>query len=321
MDSETESRRLRAGGTAEITGNIIHTTMTEGSKLAAVRRHAVWYMVLFGAFWAIYLEIAEFLPPVYSIYEILWWRYALHVLFTVICIAPKRGISLVKSQRPAMQFARGLLMVITSVAAVRSTSGMSIDDLRAVLWLAPLLVIALDRVLRRTPCPAAIWAACIACWLGTVIVLDPHPGRNFQSMFWAVVTAVSFAGYQMVTTSLRSDPATTSVFYSGLVVFLAMSAILPRVWRTPSGQAVLIFLAMGLAGWMCLLFLDKALHAMEPGAVTIYGYAHIVTDVVLRALINGRIPKQNAIFGSLLILGAAVYAMALAYRRRKVDAR
>jgi drug/metabolite transporter (DMT)-like permease len=295
--------------------------MIEESDFAILRRHAALYMALFGVFWAINLEIADFLPPGHSIYEILWWRYALHVLFTVICIAPKRGISLVRSQHPAVQITRGLLMVLTSVGAVRSTSGMSIDDLRAVLWLAPLLVIALDRVLRRTPCPAAIWTACISCWVGTMIVLKPHLGRDFKSMFWAILTVVSFAGYQMLTVNLRTDPATTSVFYSGLVVFLAMSVILPRVWRVPSGQAVLIFFAMGLAGWMCLLFLDKALHAMEPGAVTIYGYFHIVTDVVLRALINGTVPRQNAIFGSLLILGAAAFAMVSVQRYGKVHLR
>jgi drug/metabolite transporter (DMT)-like permease len=277
-------------------------------RLASIRRRAIAYMTLFGVSWAVYLAIGTFLPRGYSIFEVLWGRYALHVLLTVLLIGPVQGMSLVRTNRPAMQLMRGLLMVITSVSAVFATSGMSLDGVRAVLWLAPPMVIALDRVVRGTPCRAPVWIACTVCWVGTILILKPSLGHDVRSVFWALLTAGSFAGYQLLTPSLRSDPATTSVFYSGLITLVPMSAIVPWVWRPLTGQAIIVYFGMGVAGWLSLLFLDKALHTMEPGAVAVFGYVHLVAQVLVSAILSGGTPGPLGVLGCILILAGSAMA-------------
>jgi hypothetical protein len=190
---------------------------------------AIAHITLFGVWWAVYLAISRFLPRGYSIFEVLWGRYALHVALTLVVIGPVQGRALVRTTRPSLQLVRGLLMVVTSVSAVSATAGMSLDGVRAVLWLAPLLVIAADRAVRGTPCRVPVWIACGVCWVGTILILHPSFGRDLQSVCWAVLTAGSFAGYQVLTPNLRCDPATTSVFYSGLITLVPMSVILPWV--------------------------------------------------------------------------------------------
>jgi hypothetical protein len=54
------------------------------AKLTPNRRWAIAHMMLFGVFWAAYLAISRFLPRGHSIFEVLWWRYALHV-FLYLC--------------------------------------------------------------------------------------------------------------------------------------------------------------------------------------------------------------------------------------------
>jgi drug/metabolite transporter (DMT)-like permease len=272
-------------------------------------------MMLYGAFWAVYLMIARYLPRGYSIFEVLWGRYALHVLLTLLLIGPVQGRSLFKTNRPVIQLLRGLMMVITSVSAVFAASGMSLGDVRAVLWLAPLMVIALDRAVRGTPCPAPVWIACTVCWAGTILILKLSIGHDVRSLFWALLTAMSFAVYQLLTANLRSDPATTSVFYSGLITLVFMSAILPWIWKPLTGQAIIVFLGMGVAGWLCLLFLDKALHTMEPGAVAVFGYVHFVAEVMITSIISGGAPTWRGVLGCILILaGSAVAQRDLASR-------
>jgi hypothetical protein len=277
-------------------------------RLAPISKWAIAHMMLFGGFWAAYLAIARFLPRGYSIFEVLWCRYALHVLLTLLLIGPVQGRSLLRTNRPGIQFTRGFLMVITSVSAVFAASRMSLDSVRAILWLAPLMVIASDRAVRGTPCPAPAWLACVVCWVGTLLILKPSFGHDVRSLCWALLTAGSFAGYQLLTPSLRSDPATTSVFYSGLITLVFMSAILPWVWKPLTGHAIVVTLGMGLAGWLSLLFLDKALHAMAPGAVVVFGYFHFVAEVMIISIISGGAPARLGILGCILILAASAVA-------------
>jgi len=276
--------------------------------LASTRGWAIAHMTLFGVLWAVYLAIARFLPRGYSIFEVLWGRYALHVALTLLVIGPVQGRALVRTTRPGLQLVRGLLMVITSVSAVFATAGMSLDGVRAVLWLAPLLVIAADRAVRGTPCRVPVWIACGVCWIGTILILHPSLGRDLRSVGWAVLTAGSFAGYQVLTPNLRSDPATTSVFYSGLITLVPMSVILPWVWKPLTGRALIVYLGMGVAGWLSLLFLDKALHTMAPGAVAIFGYVHLVAEVMITSILSGGAPAWHGMLGCILILAGSEVA-------------
>jgi drug/metabolite transporter (DMT)-like permease len=269
---------------------------------------AIAHITLFGVWWAVYLAISRFLPRGYSIFEVLWGRYALHVALTLVVIGPVQGRALVRTTRPSLQLVRGLLMVVTSVSAVSATAGMSLDGVRAVLWLAPLLVIAADRAVRGTQCRVPVWIACGVCWVGTILILHPSFGRDLQSVCWAVLTAGSFAGYQVLTPNLRCDPATTSVFYSGLITLVPMSVILPWVWRPLTGQALIVYLGMGVAGWLSLLFLDKALHTMAPGAVVIFGYLHLVAQVMITSILSGGAPGWHGTLGCILILAGSEVA-------------
>lgn len=288
--------------------------VTSDARDAAPRRPgatmwwAIAHITLFGVWWAVYLAISRFLPRGYSIFEVLWGRYALHVALTLVVIGPVQGRALVRTTRPSLQLVRGLLMVVTSVSAVSATAGMSLDGVRAVLWLAPLLVIAADRAVRGTPCRAPVWIACGVCWVGTILILHPSFGRDLQSVCWAVLTAGSFAGYQVLTPNLRCDPATTSVFYSGLITLVPMSVILPWVWRPLTGQALIVYLGMGVAGWLSLLFLDKALHTMAPGAVVIFGYLHLVAQVMITSILSGGAPGWHGTLGCILILAGSEVA-------------
>jgi len=276
---------------------------------AWIRRWAIAHMTLFGVFWAVYLAISKYLPRGYSIFEVLWGRYSLHVLLTLLLIGPVQGRSLFKTNRPVVQLLRGLLMVVTNVSAVFAVSGMSLNDVRAILWLAPLIVIALDRAVRGTPCPAPMLAACAICLVGMIFILKPTILHNIRSLFWALLTAISFAGYQFLTASLRADPATTSVFYSGFISLVFMSAILPFVWKPITGQTIIVYLGMGTAGWLSLLFLDKALHKMEPGAIVAFGYIHFVAEVMIASFISGGFPTwHGGVLGSILILAGLAVA-------------
>ena len=279
-----------------------------GRKDLSIRWWAIAYMILFGVFWALYLVIARFLPRGHSIFEVLWWRYALHVSLTLLVIGPLQGRALIRTNRPGIQLIGGLLMVVTSVSAVFAASGVSLDSVRALLWLAPIIVIAVDRALRGMPCSSLMWIAGALCWVGTLLILQPNFGHSFRAVFWALLTAGSFAGYQLLTPNLRSDPPTTSVFYSGLITLVPMSAILPWVWKPLTGQAMMVYLGMGITGWLSLLFLDKALHATEAGAVAVFGYLHIVAEVGIVSILSGEPPTGLGALGCTLILVGTVAA-------------
>jgi drug/metabolite transporter (DMT)-like permease len=202
-------------------------------------------------------------------------------------------------------------MAVTSIAAVLAAAAITLDGVRAVLWLAPFVVISVDRYVRRIPIPKIAWFACALCWVGTVSILHPRIAASPSAIALAVVAAAAFGGYQLLTASLRSDPATTSVLYSGLVTLAVMSALMPFVWKPLTAQALLVYFGMGVAGWLSLLCLDKALHTLEPGRAVVYGYGHLIASVVINYAMTGRSPGLGGFVGSVLIgIGTTVAAVA-----------
>jgi len=74
------------------------------------------------------------------------------------------------------------------------------------------------------------------------------------------------------------------------------------VWKPLTGHAMLVYLGMGVTGWLSLLFLDRALHVMEPGAAAAFGFSHFIAEVVIVWVMSGVAPTKLRVLGCILII-------------------
>ncbi len=69
-------------------------------------------MVAFGATWAVLEELGAHMLRKYSPFEVVWVRYAVHLLFMLFVWGIREPRSLMATQRPVFQFVRSGMMLI-----------------------------------------------------------------------------------------------------------------------------------------------------------------------------------------------------------------
>lgn len=61
--------------------------------------------------WIVVEEIPALLSPSYSLYQVVWMRYGVHLLFLLLYLAARGKLTLVRTAQPGLQIGRGLLML------------------------------------------------------------------------------------------------------------------------------------------------------------------------------------------------------------------
>jgi drug/metabolite transporter (DMT)-like permease len=215
---------------------------------------------LLGLF-ALGWSVAEWLPmqlkSEFSLFQVVWVRYATHLLFMLIVLMPRYGRSLWQTQRPALQLGRGLLMLIMPASYIFSLGHVRGGDVLAFFWLTPLCILAFAAIVQRDRAPWPLWAAALATSLGALMIIRPSPAVADAALF-GLGMALSFSLYVVLTRSLRDEPTLVNLFYSALAVFVPLTFALPSFWQPLTIYDTLIMAAIGFVGLVVLWALDKA---------------------------------------------------------------
>jgi drug/metabolite transporter (DMT)-like permease len=267
-------------------------------------------MLLMAAFMALWVVVeglgAAGLTRAYSPFQIVWWRYATHLLFMLAIWGWRDPQSLYKTGRPITHFARSLLMLAmpaSFILALREHVSLAVG--MSIFWLSPLLTLAIAAVVLRERVGIWAWLACVGGWLGVVLVMRPSEASIGAPLLLPFVMAVTFAVYVVMTRVLRAEPGHVNLFYTALGVFLALSPFMPAVWITPNGQDLLVLTGIGLLGYFALLALDRMAAAAPVSIPSPVAYVQVAFGVGATFLVSHAPLGRRTDAGLLLILGAA----------------
>lgn len=273
------------------------------------------FMVMFGVLWALIEFLGQAMPGGISAYQVVWSRYLLHLLLTLGLLFLVEGRPAIQSKHLGIQLARSGMMLIMPVAFICAAALAPQSSVLSVLWVAPLLVMILDRVFRKTRVAISAWLATTLCLGGTLILLQPDLKMVNTSTAWSLAAALSLALYLVLTTRIRDDSVWVSLFYTGLVPFAVLSFVMPAVWTAVTPRAALLLIAIGGIGWIALLMLDKSIRHLEPAHGAIFMFVQLLaTHVIFRASVN-----IYAILGIGLIVVGLGMAAARGARAAGVD--
>ncbi|MEP7211093.1 MAG: hypothetical protein ABI740_09675 [Alphaproteobacteria bacterium] len=244
----------------------IAPAITDGS---AMRRTMMW-AGLFAVVWAL-LEIAvgNFLHRPYAIMQIVWCRYAAH-LATVALVWGVRRPTLWRTSRPVTQVTRSLMMLAMPGAfALAIRYGISTEFIQALFWLAPLEVVLVAWIFLGERAPLAAWGAAAIGAAGSAAIFGHLYVASPLALGLALAGSLSFSLYVVMTRSLRTEPASTNLLYTGLAVFLILTPFIPHIWVWPSKTDIGVFGLVGVVGVGALYALERACEAGPAWITTI----------------------------------------------------
>ncbi len=220
---------------------------------------AALYICIACLFWAALELLAKTIPDENSPFQIVWFRYAFHLVFMLVVFGPSYRTNLVRTRSLKLQILRPILMIAMRIFFLLGVKAMPLQNVWAIFWLTPLMVMGLASFILKERVPFIYWIAACAGLSGIFAIFRP---ADILSTNWTIILplgmAFCFSLYLVLTRMLHTERSATNLFYTGLVVFLPWSFGLPLFWQHLSMTAIMMMSAVAFFAFWSLFFLDAA---------------------------------------------------------------
>jgi drug/metabolite transporter (DMT)-like permease len=274
-------------------------------------RRAISWMLVLTALWVLVEVLAGFLHQSYSPFQVVWTRYAVHLLFMLAVWGPREPRTLWKTRRPAFQLARSLLMLAMPAAVIVAMArGIEGDTIWTVFWVAPFLILTFAAICLGERAPAGVWLACATALAGTSLLFGPGLPRSAWSIVLPLLSAASFSLYVVMTRMLRWESTRSNLFYTALGVFAGLTPIIPRLWITPTGHDLAVLSAIGLLGLGGLYALDRMASVSAVSWSAPVSALQVAFTIGARDVLTRHVPGIRTWVGVCLVGAAALWTWA-----------
>ncbi len=260
---------------------------------------------------------AKYLNHHMDVLQVVWARYTFAFLFSVFISNPFTRPALMRTSRPWLQIGRSTLVLVSTILNVIALLYLQLDQTVSIMFATPFLVAALAGPMLGEWIGPRRWAAISVGFLGVIVVMRPGAGGIHPAAILTVIGTCMYAIYIISTRVLaRTDSTETTLFYSNVVGFVAMTFALPFVWTTPTDPVVMVMM-VAVGGFGALgHFLLIAAHRLAPAAIlSPFIYSQLVWMILLGYLVFGDLPNAWTLAGAAIVIASGLY---LLYREQQV---
>ncbi len=260
--------------------------------------------------------ITKHLAATYPAAQILWVRFLFYAVFALAFSARMKPLKdCLKSARPGLQIARSLLIVAEIGAFILAIRYLKLAEMHALLGTFPLMVTAISAVFLGERVGIRRWGAVLLGFAGVLVILRPGMEALKPGALIALVTALMFAGYHVLTrVASQYDDSATSLVYMAVVGAVVMTAIGPFFWVPPTTADwgwLLLLSCTAAAGHFLLI---KALATAPASVLQPFNYTLLLFATGIGYLVFGNLPDGWTVLGGAIVVASGLYTI---YRERR----
>lgn len=271
-------------------------------------RHGMALTTAFVALWAAEEALTGLLMGRYGLDQIVWMRFAWHLLLLGLLFGWREPQLLWRTRRPLFQLARAAMMVGMPACWVMGLHrGLTPAMLMSVFWVAPLMILGLARLCFGERASAAVWLAALLACGGVLALTGPHAMPRPLLLVFPLGMALCFSAYVVMTRALRRERIRTNLFYTGLGVCLALAPLQPGGWVTPTPLDLGIACAVALLGLGGLWALERLTAAAPVSRTAPLVYLQIPFALGFAWALELHDPSLRTLAMVLLTLAVALY--------------
>ena len=310
----TPRSRRSPGGTV---GSGARRVSGAGRGVVAPRLRGIAYMCAAALVLPFMNAGVKYLTARYPVPEIVWARYAGHLVYCLVLFMPGRGVSLFVTRRPALQFGRSLLLLLATICYFSALPYVPLATAAAIGFTSPLIVTLLAIPMLGEQVGVRRWAAAFVGFAGALVIIRPGLGSTHWAASLIIGTASAYALYQILTRRVSAhDTPETSITYAAIVGTVATMPVLPFVWKAPETVLdALIFLSLGGFAGVGHFFVVKAFQSTAASVIAPFQYLQLLNATALGYLLFGHLPDLWTWVGVLMIAGSGLYII---YRESRV---
>ncbi len=271
-------------------------------------------MILCCVFLASVNVFAKTLTATYSIPQVVWARYAFHILILVFVFGPGLFKTL-KTDHFGLQATRSGLMIVATACYFSGISIIALADASAIMFIVPIIVTAVSAPFLGERIGLRRWVGVLFGFLGALIIIRPGTGMMQAGALFMIGAALCQAFYQIFTRRVSdTDSASTSLIYAALGGFIVLSAIAPFFWIQPDLKSWVFMAMTGLCAGAGHFAMIKAYTVADAPTVAPYFYTHLLWSTIFGFTVFDNLPDIWTLTGATVIVTSGLYI----YHRERV---
>ena len=244
---------------------------------------------------------------VFTLVTMRYWFIAFVMMIT--CVFIKNRVSdILNTKQPYIQFSRGVILSLNNCLVVYTFTLLGLVETHAIIACYPLIVAGLSVPFLGERFGWRRWMAIFTGFIGVIIILRPNTNVITEGSIFAIVGAIMFAVYLILTRYVsRSDTAITSFFWTGIGGTVTMSIISLFIWDDILKEDYLWLLLMCVLSAGSHFMMVKTLQVAEASVVQPFSYLQLVFGSIIGVTIFSESIDLMIIIGALIVIGSGLF--------------
>ncbi len=244
---------------------------------------------------------------VFTLVTMRYWFIAFVMMVT--CFFIKNRISdILNTKQPYIQFSRGVILSLNNCLVVYTFTLLGLVETHAIIACYPLIVAGLSVPFLGERFGWRRWMAIFTGFIGVIIILRPNTNVITEGSIFAIVGAIMFAVYLILTRYVsRSDTAITSFFWTGIGGTVTMSLISLFIWDNILREDYLWLLLMCILSAGSHFMMVKTLQVAEASVVQPFSYLQLVFGSIIGVTIFSESIDLMIIVGAMVVIGSGLF--------------
>lgn len=249
---------------------------------------------------------AKLVGPRLDAFQIAFFR-AISGFATVAPFAYAAGWGAVRTNRPALQIARGLTGTAAMLLMFYSVVHLPLAQVTAIGFANPLFLIVLAALFLGETVRIRRWSATLIGFAGVLIMVRPSASTDPTLLIALLGTFLVAVSVALIKTMAKNDRPMTMLFYFGVFSTVISAVPAALVWQAPTGQELVFLLLTGIFGASAQACYIRAFRDAEASLVAPFEYSKLLFAVLFGVLLFDEIPDHWTFAGAAVIVGATLY--------------
>jgi drug/metabolite transporter (DMT)-like permease len=256
---------------------------------------------------------------VFTLVTMRYWFIALVMVIT--CLFVKNSFQkILYTKQPFTQFSRGMILSLNNCLVVYTFTLLGLVETHAIIACYPLIVAGLSVPFLGEKFGWRRWTAIFVGFVGVIIILRPTTNVISDGAIYALVGAIMFAVYLILTRYVsRLDSAITSFFWAGIGGTVTMTIISFFIWEDILREDFLWLLIMCLLSASSHFMMVKTLQVAEASVIQPFSYLQLVFGSIIGVTVFSESIDLMIVIGAIIVIGSGLFTAWREYIKKNIQ--
>lgn len=254
--------------------------------------------------------VSRYLAENNNVFTLVTMRYwFIAIVMAITCLFVKDSFQkILYTKQPFTQFSRGLILSLNNCLVVYTFTLLGLVETHAIIACYPLIVAGLSVPFLGEKFGWRRWTAILIGFVGVIIILRPTTNVISEGAIYALVGAIMFAVYLILTRYVsRLDKAITSFFWAGIGGSVTMTIISFFIWENILKEDFLWLLIMCVLSASSHFMMVKTLQVAEASVIQPFSYLQLVFGSIIGVTIFSESIDLMIVVGVTIVIGAGLF--------------